>query len=289
MKFHHISVLPEETIEGLGVKPDGIYVDGTVGGAGHALRIAKLLTDGGKLIALDRDPDAVKTADKRLAQYPAVVVQSNFSQIRQVLDSLGISLVDGVLLDLGVSSHQLDTGSRGFSRDLVNTASPEELVRILFEYGEEKFARRIVAEIVEARQKEPIETTLQLAELIKAGVPAKARREKNPCKKTFQAIRIAVNGELDHLTSGLDAAFACLKPGGRLAVITFHSLEDRLVKQKFAGWCKGCICPPDFPVCVCGHTPQGRLVNRKPIEAKPEELEENNRSRSAKLRIIERS
>ena len=307
MEFHHISVLPEETIEGLGVKPDGIYVDGTVGGAGHALRIAKQLTGGGKLIALDRDPDAVKTADKRLAQYPAVVVQRNFSQIRQVLDEQGISLVDGVLMDLGVSSHQLDTGSRGFSyhvdapldmrmsqtgvsaRDLVNTASPEELVRILFEYGEEKYARRIVAEIVEARQKEPIETTLQLAELIKAGVPAKVRREKNPCKKTFQAIRIAVNGELDHLASGLDAAFACLKPGGRLAVITFHSLEDRLVKQKFAAWCKGCICPPDFPVCVCGHTPQGRLVNRKPIEARPEELEENHRSRSAKLRIIERS
>ncbi len=307
MNFEHISVLPEETINGLGVKPDGIYVDGTVGGAGHALRIAKQLSNAGRLIGLDRDPDAVAVADKRLAAYPATVVQCNFSQIRQVLDSLGIGLVDGVLLDLGVSSHQLDTGERGFSyhvdapldmrmsqtglsaRDLVNTASEAELSRILFEYGEEKYARSIAARIVSARGNAPIETTLQLAELVKAGVPAKVRREKNPCKKTFQAIRIAVNGELDHLATGLEAAFYSLKPGGRLAVITFHSLEDRLVKQKFAAWCKGCICPPDFPQCVCGKVPEGKQINRKPIAATQAELAENSRSRSAKLRIIERS
>ena len=172
--------------------------------------------------------------------------------------------------------------------DIVNGCSEEELSRIIFEYGEEKFSRRIAANIVKARQTYPVKTTLELAEIVKSSVPAAVRREKNPCKKTFQAIRIAVNGELEHLSVGLDAAFHCLKPGGRLAVITFHSLEDRLVKQRFAGWCKGCICPPDFPQCVCGRKPEGRLVNRKPIEAKQEELERNNRSRSAKLRIIER-
>lgn len=307
MDFHHISVLPEETLTRLGVKPDGIYVDGTVGGAGHAARIAAQLTDGGRLIALDRDPDAIAVAHTRLSNYPATVVEANFSELRQVLDTLGISQVDGVLLDLGVSSHQLDTRERGFSYhtdapldmrmsqagvsagDIVNTTSEAELARILFEYGEEKYARSIAARIVAAREAVPITTTLQLAELIKSGVPAKVRREKNPCKKTFQAIRIAVNGELDHLASGLEAAFYSLKPGGRLAVITFHSLEDRLVKQKFAAWCKGCTCPPDFPICVCGKQPEGKLVNRKPIEASEAELEANNRSRSAKLRVIERS
>lgn len=306
MEFQHISVLPQETIDGLAVRPDGIYVDGTVGGAGHAQRIAQLLTSGGRLIALDRDPDAIAVATKRLADYPATVVRSNYSELRQVLDTLEIPFVDGILLDLGVSSHQLDTGERGFSyhvdapldmrmsqegisaRDLVNTASEAELARILFEYGEEKFARGIASRIVAQRQIAPIETTLQLAELVKTGVPAKVRREKNPCKKTFQAIRIAVNGELEHLSAGLDAAFDSLKPGGRLAVITFHSLEDRLVKQRFASWCKGCICPPDFPQCVCGRLPRAKVVNRKPIEANQQELNENNRSRSAKLRILER-
>jgi 16S rRNA (cytosine1402-N4)-methyltransferase len=209
-------------------------------------------------------------------------------------------------MDLGVSSHQLDTPERGFSYhhdapldmrmsqegisayDIVNTFTREDLSRIIFEYGEEKFSRRIADNIVSQREIKKIETTLELAEIIKKSVPAAVKREKNPCKKTFQAIRIAVNGELDHLSAGLDAAFECLNPGGRLAVITFHSLEDRLVKQRFAGWCKGCICPPDFPQCVCGREPLGKLVNKKPIEAKQEELEDNNRSRSAKLRIIER-
>lgn len=307
MDFHHISVLPEETVSRLGVRPDGIYVDGTVGGAGHASMIAAQLTDGGRLIALDRDPDAIAVANKRLADYPATVVNANFSEMRQVLDDLNIPQVDGILLDLGVSSHQLDTQERGFSYhmdapldmrmsqsgvsagDIVNTASEAELARILFEYGEEKYARSIAQRIVAAREAAPIMTTLQLAELIKAGVPARVRREKNPCKKSFQAIRIAVNGELDHLAAGLEAAFYSLKPGGRLAVITFHSLEDRLVKQKFAAWCQGCTCPKEFPVCICGKTPEGRLVNRKPIEAGQAELDRNNRSRSAKLRVIERS
>lgn len=306
MEFSHVSVLLSESVEGLAVKPDGIYVDGTVGGAGHSLKIAEKLTDGGRLIALDRDPDAVEIASKRLACCNASVIQSNYSEMRRTLDSLEIDKVDGVLLDLGVSSHQLDTPERGFSYnhdapldmrmsqegisayDIVNNYTKEELSKIIFEYGEEKFARKIASKIILERQMKPIETTLELAEIIKSSVPAAVRREKNPCKKTFQAIRIAVNGEFEHLSKGLDAAFYSLNPGGRLAVITFHSLEDRIVKQRFAGWCKGCVCPPDFPKCVCGRTPEGRLINRKPIEACSDELEKNKRSRSAKLRIIER-
>lgn len=306
MEFSHVSVLLSESIEGLAVRPDGIYVDGTAGGAGHSRKIAEKLTDGGQLIALDRDPDAVEIASERLADYNARVIRSNYSDMRQVLDSLGIDKVDGVLLDLGVSSHQLDTPERGFSYnydapldmrmsqegisayDIVNNYTQEQLAKIIFEYGEEKFSRKIAAEIVSRRQAKPVSTTLELADIVRSGVPAKVRREKNPCKKTFQAIRIAVNGEFEHLSKGLDAAFYSLKPGGRLAVITFHSLEDRIVKQRFAGWCKGCICPPDFPQCVCGRTPEGKLVNRKPIEAGVDELGQNNRSRSAKLRIIER-
>lgn len=308
MEFTHVPVLLEECIEGLDIKPDGVYVDGTAGGAGHSSAIAARLGENGRLIALDRDPDAVRTASERLSVFPNVtVIHSNYSQMRQVLDEIGVGKVDGVLMDLGVSSYQLDEGSRGFSyhsdapldmrmskegvsaADIVNTYSEPELARIIFEYGEEKFSRRIASNIIVAREKAPIETTLQLADIIRNSVPQKARREKNPCKKTFQAIRIAVNGEFEHLSMGLDEAFYSLKPCGRLAVITFHSLEDRLVKKKFAEWCKGCICPPDFPQCVCGHKPQGKLVNRKPIEAKEKELERNNRSRSAKLRIIERS
>lgn len=295
-------------MEGLDIRPDGIYVDGTAGGAGHSSAIAARLGENGRLIALDRDPDAVKTASERLSVYPnAQVIHSNYSQMRDVLDDLGIDKVDGILMDLGVSSYQLDEESRGFSyhsdapldmrmskegmsaADVVNTYSESELARILFEYGEEKFSRRIASNIIRARENAPIETTLQLADIVRDSVPQKARRDKNPCKKTFQAIRIAVNGEFDHLSRGLEEAFFSLKPGGRLAVITFHSLEDRIVKQKFAGWCKGCICPPDFPQCVCGHKPKGTLVNRKPIEAEEKEVERNNRSRSAKLRIIERS
>ena len=308
MEFSHIPVLLDECINGLDIRPDGIYVDGTAGGAGHSSAIAARLGENGRLIALDRDPDAVKTASERLSVYPnAQVIHSNYSQMRDVLDDLGIDKVDGILMDLGVSSYQLDEESRGFSyhsdapldmrmskegmsaADVVNTYSESEIARILFEYGEEKFSRRIASNIIRARENAPIETTLQLADIVRDSVPQKARRDKNPCKKTFQAIRIAVNGEFEHLSKGLEEAFFSLKPGGRLAVITFHSLEDRIVKQKFAGWCKGCICPPDFPQCVCGHKPKGTLVNRKPIEAEEKEVERNNRSRSAKLRIIERS
>lgn len=308
MNFNHVPVMLEKCIDGLAIRPDGIYVDGTAGGAGHSSAIAKRLGGNGRLISIDRDPDAVAVATERLSVYPvAQVVQNNYSNIRQVLDSLSIGQVDGILLDLGVSSYQLDEGSRGFSYhveapldmrmekngisayDIVNTYSQQELARIIFEYGEEKFSRRIAENIVKSREVSPVETTLQLADIIRNSVPQKARREKNPCKKTFQAIRIAVNGELEHLSKGLDEAFYSLRAGGRLAVITFHSLEDRLVKQRFAGWCRGCICPPDFPQCVCGHKPEGVLVNRKPLEADQQELEENNRSRSARLRIIERS
>lgn len=305
MEFSHISVLLNECIEGLSIKPDGIYVDGTAGGAGHSKEIAKRLKTG-KLIAIDRDPAAVEAATERLKSYNAVVVKSNYSKIDEVLKNLSINGVDGILLDLGVSSHQLDKAERGFSyhndapldmrmsgeglsaRDVVNTYSYEELSRILFEYGEEKFSRSIASAIVKTRETKPIETTLELAEIIKDSVPQRVRREKNPCKKTFQAIRIEVNAELEHLSIALDKAFDALNSGGRLCIISFHSLEDRLVKQRFASFCKGCICPPDFPQCVCGKKPRGRLVNRKPISASQDELEVNNRSRSAKLRIIEK-
>ncbi|MCR4890408.1 MAG: 16S rRNA (cytosine(1402)-N(4))-methyltransferase RsmH [Ruminococcus sp.] len=308
MKFSHFSVLLQECIDGLDIDPDGIYVDCTAGGGGHSFAIASRLSSKGRLISLDRDPDAIKAASERLAQFSNVsVIHRNYSELDSVLNELGIPAVDGILMDLGVSSYQLDEGSRGFSyhsdapldmrmsktgisaADVVNTFDEQQLANIIFEYGEEKFSRRIASNIVKARKTAPVETTLQLADIIRESVPQKARRDKNPCKKTFQAIRIAVNGELDHLSEGLDKAFACLKPNGRLAVITFHSLEDRLVKQRFSGWCKGCVCPPDFPQCVCGRKPQGKLVNRKPIEADENELENNNRSRSAKLRIIERS
>ncbi len=307
MEFKHVSVLLDECIDGLNIKPEGVYVDGTAGGAGHSKEIAKKLDAGkGKLIALDRDPEAVKTATERLAGLPAQVVMANYSEMNSVLEELDIDGVDGILLDLGVSSYQLDNADRGFSyhndapldmrmsseglsaRDVVNEFSAQQISKILFEYGEEKFARSIASNIVKAREQEPIETTLQLAEIIKNSVPQRVRREKNPCKKTFQAIRIAVNDELGHLDTALDVAFDCLNVGGRLAIITFHSLEDRLVKQRFVSYTKGCTCPPDFPQCVCGKTPRGKLVNRKPIEAGEAELEVNNRSRSAKLRIIEK-
>lgn len=305
MEFSHIPVLLEQCIEGLDIKPGGIYIDGTCGGAGHSREIAKRLTDG-CLIGIDRDPDAVKTASERLAGLPARVVRGNYDEMTDIAAELGIESADGILLDLGVSSYQLDTVSRGFSyhgdapldmrmsqegttaADIVNNSSKEELRRILYEYGEEKFAPRIAEEIVKRREEKPFETTSELAEAVKAGIPAKFRREKNPCKKSFQAIRIAVNNELEHLDRALDSAFELLGSGGRLCVITFHSLEDRMVKQRFASWCKGCTCPPDFPVCVCGNEPRGRLVSRKPIEAAESEISENIRSRSAKLRIIEK-
>lgn len=306
MEFVHIPVLLDEVLDGLDIKPDGIYIDGTVGGAGHSKEIAKRLSENGLLIGLDRDPDAVEAASERLEGLPAKVFHCNYDEMGRVLSELGIAAVDGILMDLGVSSHQLDTGSRGFSyhvdapldmrmsqtglsaEELVNTWSEEAIAQILFKYGEEKFARSIARKIAEARAEKPIKTTMELAELIKSGVPQRVRREKNPCKKSFQAIRIAVNGEFEHLEQGLEAAFRSLKSGGRLAVITFHSLEDRIVKKQFAQWCQGCICPPDFPQCVCGREPEGALVNRKPLTASEAELADNNRSRSAKLRVIER-
>lgn len=306
MGFSHFSVMLDECINGLDIKPNGIYIDGTCGGAGHSKEIAKRLTEGGMLIGIDRDPDAVAAASERLAPYNAKVLKGNFSDMKALAAGEGISEVDGILLDLGVSSYQLDTLERGFSyhgdapldmrmsregisaKDIVNTYSYEELSRILWEYGEEKFSRRIADNIVKQRENAPIETTGQLADIVCSSYPAKFRREKNPCKKTFQAIRIAVNCELDELDRALDDGFDMLKIGGRFCIITFHSLEDRIVKQRFASFCTGCTCPPDFPQCVCGKKPRGKLVNRKPIEASEEELAVNNRSHSAKLRIIEK-
>ena len=305
MEFKHKSVLLNEVIENFKIDPDGIYVDGTAGGAGHSSEIAKRLRNG-RLIALDRDPDAVAVATERLKPFPATVVRSNFADMPAVLDSLGIGLVDGVLLDLGVSSWQLDNGDRGFSyhidapldmrmskeglsaADIVNGWDKNELIRILSSYGEEKFAGRIASNIVREREISPIETTLRLADIISRSVPAAARRDGHPARKSFQAIRIAVNGEFEAETAGINAAFERLKPGGRLCVITFHSLEDRLVKRLFAEFCKGCICPPDIPVCVCGRKPRGVLQSRKPILPSAEEVNENPRSRSAKLRVIEK-
>ena len=305
MEFRHVPVLLEECIEGLDIKPDGIYCDGTAGGAGHSKEIAKRLTTG-RLISVDRDPEAVAVATERLAGLPATVVRGNYSELDEIFERLGLSGADGILMDLGVSSYQLDNAERGFSyhadapldmrmsgeglsaRDVVNGYDEKTLARIIFEYGEEKYSRSIARRIVEARQVRPIETTLELAEIIKTGVPQKVRREKNPCKKTFQAIRIEVNAELEHLSTALDKAFDLLNVGGRLCIITFHSLEDRLVKQRFRGFCQGCVCPPDFPVCVCGRTPRGRLVTRKPIEPTERENTENKRAHSAKLRIIEK-
>ena len=307
MEFSHISVLLNETIESLDIKPDGIYIDGTAGGAGHSREIAKRLTTG-RLIAVDKDPDAIAVATERLKPYScATVVRNDFRNIKAIADELGLERVDGILLDLGVSSHQLDEAQRGFSyhsdapldmrmsqqgmsaRDVVNGYSEKDIARILRDYGEEKFASRIARAIVTAREKAPIETTLELAEIIKNAIPAATRREGgHPAKRSFQAIRIEVNGELTALESALDDAFDLLSVGGRLSIITFHSLEDRMCKRRFADFTSGCTCPPEFPVCVCGKTPRGKLTTRKPITAGEEELAENNRSRSAKLRTIEK-
>lgn len=303
MEFKHISVLLDETIESLNIKPDGIYIDGTAGGAGHSREIAKRLITG-RLIALDRDPDAVKTATERLKDYNATVVQCNFADMKQATDELEIKGVDGILLDLGVSSYQLDNGDRGFSykydapldmrmsqngttaADLVNSLSVDELTKIFRDYGEEKFAYKIANNIVKRRQEGQIETTTQLADIIASCYPAAARRDGNPSRKCFQALRIAVNDELGSLERVLDTAFDLLNEGGVLSIITFHSLEDRIVKQKFKEYCTGCTCPSDFPVCVCGKKPRGRLQFKKPIIASEEELSVNQRSRSAKLRAI---
>ncbi len=303
MEFNHISVLLNETIDALNIKADGIYVDGTAGGAGHSSEIAKRIKNG-KLYALDRDPDAVKIATERLKNYPAEVINSNFSEMKSVMNSKGIDAVDGILLDLGVSSYQLDTAERGFSYhknapldmrmsksgmtagDIVNNFSEFEIADIFRRFGEEKFAMKIAKKIVNERNDKKIETTLELAEIIANAVPAAARRDGHPARKCFQALRIAVNGELDALEKALDDCFSLLKKDGVLAIITFHSLEDRMVKQKFKEYCTGCTCPPDFPICVCGKTPRGRLLTKKPIEPSSEELKINQRSRSAKLRVI---
>lgn len=305
MEFNHYSVLLNETIEALDIKSDGIYVDGTAGGAGHSKEIARKLS-GGFLYALDQDPDAVKVASERLSGLPAKVIKSNFSNMKNVLLKEGITKVDGILLDLGVSSYQLDEGSRGFSyhkeapldmrmskegisaADIVAEYSAEKLAEIFTLYGEEKFAFRIAKAIVKAREESAIKTTVQLADIIANSVPAAARRDGHPARRVFQALRIAVNSELDVLKAVLDDAFDLLKRDGVLAIITFHSLEDGIVKRKFKEFAQGCTCPPDIPVCVCGKTPRGKIINRKGIEPSREELEINKRSRSAKLRTIKK-
>ena len=308
-EFHHVSVLLDECIEALNIQPDGIYVDGTLGGAGHSYHIAEKLTTG-RLIGIDRDPIALEAAGKRLEPFKGRVtlVHSNFCQMAKVLDDLGIAGVDGILLDLGVSSPQLDDGARGFSYmadapldmrmdsgdaltadTVVNTWSYEELKRILYDYGEERYAPAIAAAIVRRRETAPIRTTLELVDVIRSAMPPAALREKqHPAKRTFQAIRIAVNDELGSVSRAMEAAIPRLNPGGRLAVITFHSLEDRIVKSAMANAAKGCVCPPEFPVCVCGRTPQVTVLTRKPIVSGEEELARNPRARSAKLRVCEK-
>ena len=304
MEFNHISVLLNECIDTLNIKPDGIYIDGTAGGAGHSCEIAKRLTTG-RLISLDKDPDAIKTATERLAPYKcATVVDSDFSNFDSVLSSLGIEKVDGILLDLGVSSHQIDTAERGFSfhadapldmrmsqqgrsaADFVNEESVETLARVIRDYSDEKFAFKIAKAIVATREKAPIETTLQLAEIVASAVPAAARRDGHPARRTFQAIRIAVNGELDSLSEFLSKAIDYVNKDGVIAIITFHSLEDRMVKHAFVDWNKGCTCPKDFPVCVCGKTAKAQFVTRKAITADEQQVNENIRARSARLRAV---
>lgn len=310
INYGHKPVLLHECLDALAIKPDGVYLDGTLGRAGHSLEIVRRLTAGGRLIALDRDETAIEAAQRRLADYMdrVTLVHSNFSALDDVLREMGVRGVDGMLFDLGVSSPQLDDAARGFSykqdapldmrmdesasytaRELVNTVSYEELKRILYEYGEERYAPQIAAAIERVRTDRPIETTLELVDIIRSAMPASALREKqHPAKRSFQAIRIAVNDELGAVRQGMEAAIDHLKPGGRLAVITFHSLEDRIVKNVFQDAAKGCTCPPSFPVCVCGRKPKIRILTKKPIIATREEVEENPRSRSAKLRVAER-
>ena len=310
MEFQHKSVLLQECIDALNIRPDGIYLDGTLGGAGHSSQIARRLTEGGRLIGVDRDRTALAAAKERLAPYAdrVTLVHSNFADIDAILDSLGIPAVDGMLFDLGVSSPQLDDASRGFSYmadapldmrmdkddaltagEVVNTWPQGELRRILYDYGEERYAPQIAAAICRAREKAPVETTLELVDIIRSAMPAQALREKqHPAKRSFQAIRIAVNDELGAVSRMMQAAVGRLNPGGRLAVITFHSLEDRIVKSEMQQAARGCTCPPEFPVCVCGKKPLVKLVTRKPIVSGPAELEENPRARSAKLRVAEK-
>ncbi len=311
MAFEHKSVLLYETVDSLNIRPDGIYVDGTLGGGGHAYEVCGRLGEHGRLIGIDQDADAIAAATQRLAEYKdkVTVVRSNYENIATVLHDLGIEKVDGIYLDLGVSSYQLDTASRGFTyredapldmrmdqrntqtaADIVNTYSEMDLYRIIRDYGEDRFAKNIAKHIVRQRQEKPYETTGELIETIKAAIPAKIRATGgHPAKRTFQAIRIELNHELDVLNRSIDTMIDLLNPGGRLSIITFHSLEDRIVKQRFRDNENPCICPPEFPVCMCGKKSKGRVVTRKPIVPGEEELEYNKRSKSSKLRVFERA
>lgn len=311
MEFKHYSVLLEETIENLNIKPDGIYVDGTLGGAGHASEVAKRLSKEGRLIGIDQDADAIKAASERLAPYSdqVTIIRSNYANMKEELHAIGVESVDGIVLDLGVSSFQLDTPERGFTyreadapldmrmddrqtltaKDIVNNYSEMDLYRIIRDFGEDKFAKNIAKHIVAARQKKPIETTGELTEIIRASIPMKVQvTGGHPAKRTFQAIRIELNRELEVLQNNLDEMIGLLNPGGRICIITFHSLEDRIVKTIFKKNEDPCTCPSDFPVCVCGNVSKGKVITRKPILPSEEELEENSRSKSAKLRVFER-
>lgn len=310
MEFKHVSVMLDETIEQLKIKPDGVYLDGTIGGAGHSYVIASKLDKGGRLIGIDQDEDAIKAATERLSCYKdrVTIIRDNYCNFKSRLDELNISAVDGILLDLGVSSYQLDNVERGFTyrvdapldmrmdnrknmtaKDIVNTYSETGLMRILWDYGEEKYARSIAHHIVEYRARKEIETTEELNEIIRISIPAKARNGKgHPSKQTFQALRIELNGELDVLKESIDGMTDILNPGGRICIITFHSLEDRIVKNAFRTNENPCICPPSFPVCTCGRTSKGRVITRKPIVAGEKEIENNPRSKSAKLRVFEK-
>ncbi|HAV91389.1 16S rRNA (cytosine(1402)-N(4))-methyltransferase RsmH [Eubacterium uniforme] len=309
MEFKHKSVLLDETIEGLNIKPDGIYVDGTLGGGGHSYHIASRLSDKGRLIGIDQDKDAIKAASERLKEFgdKVTIVRDNYTNFRKVLDDLNVEKVDGILLDIGVSSYQLDNTERGFSynadapldmrmddrqkltaKDIVNEYDEQTLFRIIRDYGEDKFAKNIAKHIVAARREKEIETTGELVEIISGAIPKKLQKNGNPAKKTFQAIRIELNHELDVLKESIDGMIDSLNIGGRLCIITFHSLEDRIVKQKFKVNENPCTCPPNFPVCVCGKVSKGRIITRKPIVPSDEEIAENKRSKSSKLRIFEK-
>ena len=311
MTFEHKSVLLEETVDSLDIKPDGIYVDGTLGGGGHAYEVCSRLSDKGRLIGIDQDADAIKAASERLAPFgdKVTIVRSNYENIASVLSELGIEKVDGIYLDLGVSSYQLDTVERGFTyredapldmrmdqrntqtaADIVNTYSEMDLFRIIRDYGEDRFAKNIAKHIVRARAEKPFETTGELIEVIKAAIPAKVRATGgHPAKRTFQALRIELNHELDVLNRSIDTMIDLLNPGGRLSIITFHSLEDRIVKTRFKNNENPCICPPGFPVCMCGKKSKGSVVTRKPIVPSEQEIEENKRSKSSKLRVFEKA
>lgn len=312
MAFEHKSVLLEETVDSLNIKPDGIYVDGTLGGGGHAFEVCSRLGEKGRLIGIDQDADAIRAASERLSVFGdrVTVVRNNYVNIAEVLASLGIEKVDGIYLDLGVSSYQLDTAERGFTyreedapldmrmdqrgsetaADIVNTYSESELYRIIRDYGEDRFAKNIAKHIVKRRQEKPFETAGELAETIRAAIPARVRATGgHPAKRTFQAIRIELNHELDVLENSIDRMIDFLNPGGRLSIITFHSLEDRIVKNRFRINENPCTCPPEFPVCMCGKKSKGRVITRKPIVPTEKELEENKRSKSSKLRVFERS